>query len=222
MNTAIGINRLALKSVKGSSLIKQACRSPTMISLRNRSNIRQFSNSTKTFNIASQASTPTSKEAAKKHLQDLKSFKWDEFLSLRKQERRLNMYVSIGTAGLGALAGWGYISQVELDSSLTLFGFDPLLVASVTLLATGSLGYLAGPVLGSAIFKAKNKSILQLYQEKNSIFLKHIIKNRVDASRQSFSNPVPDFYGEKITSLKQYRQWLRDCNAYRRKSSDFL
>jgi hypothetical protein len=53
-------------------------------------------------------------------------------------------------------------------------------------------------------------------------FYKHVAKNRVDAALQSATNPVPDYYGEpygsllaslltarpgeKIGSLKQYRQ----------------
>jgi import inner membrane translocase subunit TIM23 len=49
-------------------------------------------------------------------------------------------------------------------------------------------------------------------------FYAHIVKNRVDPSRQSVSNPVPDYYAEKVGSLKQYRQWLRDQSAFRRKS----
>jgi hypothetical protein len=53
-------------------------------------------------------------------------------------------------------------------------------------------------------------------------FLKHIQKNRVDPSFQSFSNPVPDYYGEKIGSVKQYRQWLKDQRAYNKKREAFL
>jgi len=49
-------------------------------------------------------------------------------------------------------------------------------------------------------------------------FLQHIKKNRVDPSFQSFRNPVPDYYGEKIGSIKQYKQWLKDQRAYNRKS----
>lgn len=53
-------------------------------------------------------------------------------------------------------------------------------------------------------------------------FLQHIKKNRVDPSFQSFSNPVPDYYGEKIGSIQQYKQWLKDQRAYNRKSKNFL
>ena len=132
------------------------------------------------------------------------------------------MVSSIFTACIGASVGLAYVSQLEMDLSFQIYGFDPILVMCVALISCGALGFLSGPLVGSTLFKAKNKGVLKLYEEKNSTFLKHIIKNRVDASRQSFSNPVPDFYGEKITSLKDYKQWLRACNAYRRKTTDFI
>lgn len=89
-------------------------------------------------------------------------------------------------------------------------------------LATTGLGYLFGPILGNLIFKLKNKSQLSLFDSKNKIFLEKIVKYRVDPSFQSFSNPVPDYYGEKINSIKSYKQWLRDNNAYKRKTKEFL
>lgn len=33
---------------------------------------------------------------------------------------------------------------------------------------------------------------------------------------------VPDFYGEKISSVKGYRQWLKDQRAYNKKRSTFV
>jgi import inner membrane translocase subunit TIM23 len=86
-------------------------------------------------------------------------------------------------------------------------------------------------------------------------FHQRIVKNRVDPTAQSATNPVPDFYGtcfsktrthapssyhlyqhhdfissantdstgldstgEKIGSLHQYRQWLRDQSRYKKKA----
>ena len=53
-------------------------------------------------------------------------------------------------------------------------------------------------------------------------FLTRIRKNRVDASSQSMSNPVPDYYGEKIGSVKDYRQWLKDQRAFKLKREKFF
>jgi len=69
---------------------------------------------------------------------------------------------------------------------------------------------------------------MDLIEDKDRQFHQHIKRNRVDPSLQSTTNPVPDFYGtcfssglghyivltcfagEKIGSMKEYRQWLRD------------
>ncbi|ODV96416.1 hypothetical protein PACTADRAFT_49768 [Pachysolen tannophilus NRRL Y-2460] len=147
---------------------------------------------------------------------------WEEFLKLRKQERRINLGSSIFTALFGSTLSWGYISQIEIDPTEMILGFDPFMVMVLGMMSCTGLGYLLGPFVGGGIFNIKNKKILDQYMLKQKSFLNHVIKNRVDASRQSFSNPVPDYYGERIGSLKEYRQWLRDCNAYRKKAQEFL
>jgi len=35
-------------------------------------------------------------------------------------------------------------------------------------------------------------------------------------------NPVPDYYGEKITSVQSYRQWLKDQRAFNKKRKVFV
>lgn len=147
---------------------------------------------------------------------------WTDFFQMRKQQRRINVGSSVFTAFLGCNASWAYLSTMEIDPTQTILGFDPLVVISGALAASGALGYLLGPLIGSQIFHLSNKNKLPGFDAKNKEFLKKIIENRVDASSQSFSNPVPDYYGEKIGSIGEYRQWMRDCHAYRRKAREFL
>ena len=82
--------------------------------------------------------------------------------------------------------------------------------------------WLVGPTLGSALWAARHSAKLPAIREKDADFYEHIKRMRVDPSRQSVQNPVPDFYGEKIGSLKQYRQWLRDQATFRRKAAHGL
>jgi len=49
-------------------------------------------------------------------------------------------------------------------------------------------------------------------------FHKHIVKYRVDPTRNSGRNVVPDYYGEKIKSVSDYRKWLRKQQNFRRKA----
>ncbi|SCU87575.1 LADA_0E04830g1_1 [Lachancea dasiensis] len=149
-------------------------------------------------------------------------FTWTDFFQLRKQERRINLGSSVVTALLTSNASWAYLSTMEIDPMQTIMGFDPLVVVSAGLLASGAFGYLLGPIFGTTVFKMRQKSNLADYNKKTKDFLRHVIDNRVDSSSQSFSNPVPDYYGEKIGSVSEYRQWLRDCHAFRRKAKEFL
>ncbi|CAE6512367.1 unnamed protein product [Rhizoctonia solani] len=63
-----------------------------------------------------------------------------------------------------------------------------------------------------------HRQILPRIEARDAQFYQHIVKNRVDPSRQTATNPVPDFYGEKIGSLRDYRQWLRDQARYQKKA----
>jgi mitochondrial import inner membrane translocase subunit TIM23 len=53
--------------------------------------------------------------------------------------------------------------------------------------------------------------------QKEKQFYERIKRHRVDPSTNSFQNPVPDYYGEKIGSVTGYRHWLKDQRAYNRK-----
>ncbi len=53
--------------------------------------------------------------------------------------------------------------------------------------------------------------------QKEREFYQRIKRYRSDPAGQSMNNPVPDYYGEKITSVKDYRRWLKDQRAFRRK-----
>ena len=58
--------------------------------------------------------------------------------------------------------------------------------------------------------------------QKDRDFYERIKRHRVDPSSQSYSNPVPDYYGEKIGSVKEFRNWMKDQRAYNKKRQNFL
>lgn len=63
---------------------------------------------------------------------------------------------------------------------------------------------------------------LYIALQKDRDFYERIKRHRVDPSSQSYSNPVPDYYGEKIGSVKEFRNWMKDQRAYNKKRQSFL
>ncbi|TGJ86291.1 hypothetical protein E0Z10_g2468 [Xylaria hypoxylon] len=100
---------------------------------------------------------------------------------------------------------------------------DPVFSLGIITLSFAGLGWLAGPSLGSAIFYTIKRGVKRPMGLKESEFFNRIKKNRVDPSNSSLSgNAVPDFYGEKISSVAGYRQWLKDQRAFNKKRTSFV
>jgi import inner membrane translocase subunit TIM23 len=58
--------------------------------------------------------------------------------------------------------------------------------------------------------------------QKETEFFHRIKKHRVDPTSSSLGNPVPDYYGEKIGSVTDYRRWLKDQRAFNLKRDRLL
>lgn len=54
-------------------------------------------------------------------------------------------------------------------------------------------GWLSGPILGNAVWRATHRSVRKEMERMDAVFLRHIRERRVDPSRQSVNNPVPDY-----------------------------
>lgn len=57
-------------------------------------------------------------------------------------------------------------------------------------------GYVVGPSMGSAMWRIMNRKAVAQIDALDREFYRHVANNRVDASLQSATNPVPDYYGE--------------------------
>lgn len=88
-----------------------------------------------------------------------------------------------------------------------------MLVYGLATLSCAGLGYLVGPVVGAQCWRLTHRRSLALIEARDREFHRHVVRHRVDPSAQSATNPVPDFYGEKIGSLRDYRQVSRLCCA---------
>lgn len=171
------------------------------------------------------------------------SLTWNRFLALRKQRRRISLVASILCAGAGAAIGITVLSTSEFD--VMQFGIDPTFVIGGAFIGSALLGWLAGPAFGNAAFNLRYRAIrgqiarvriafilleigsrngkanlMELQKEKE--FYERIKKFRVDPTSSSMQNPVPDYYGEKIGSVTDYRRWLKDQRAFNLKRGKML
>lgn len=145
---------------------------------------------------------------------------WNRFLALRKTRRRISLLSSVLAAIASTAGGTYFVLSMNLDSvGATTFGLDPLIVMGLSVIGTGCVGWLLGPALGDAVFRLSYRRIGNQIAEKEKAFLHRIKTFRVDPAQSSYTNPVPDFYGEKIGSVADYRRWLKDQRAYNLKTS---
>lgn len=124
---------------------------------------------------------------------------------------------------IGGSAGALLLVNMDMDWLLTKVPMDPFFALGIMTLSFAGLGWLAGPSLGSALFYTFKRGVKKPMAVKESEFFARIKKNRVDPSNSSLSgNAVPDFYGEKISSVAGYRQWLKDQRAFNKKRTSFV
>ncbi|OTA98499.1 hypothetical protein M426DRAFT_40087, partial [Hypoxylon sp. CI-4A] len=143
---------------------------------------------------------------------------WNSFFTLRKTRRRFQLGSSILTMAIGGTAGAILLVNMDMEWLLTKVPMDPFFALGIMTLGFAGLGWLAGPSLGSALFYTFKRGVKKPMAIKESEFFARIKKNRVDPSNSSLSgNAVPDFYGEKISSVAGYRQWLKDQRAFNKK-----
>ncbi|KAI2638215.1 Pam17-domain-containing protein [Xylaria nigripes] len=148
---------------------------------------------------------------------------WNSFFQLRKTRRRLQLASSIVTMTIGGTAGAVLLVNMNMDWLLSKIPMDPFFALGIITLSCAGLGWLAGPSVGAALFYSFKRGVKRPMAIKESEFFNRIKKNRVDPSNSSLSgNAVPDFYGEKISSVAGYRQWLKDQRAFNKKRTSFV
>ncbi|KLO14912.1 mitochondrial import protein Pam17 [Schizopora paradoxa] len=163
-------------------------------------------------------SSPAPSAATAPSKQSVGTLTWPDYLAIRGQKRKWEMAATIPSIFIGFGAGAAYFGSRDIDATKPIFGFDPLYVYGFATMACGGLGYLIGPTIGSSFWRITHRRTMNLIEAKDREFHRRIVKNRVDPTAQSATNPVPDYYGERIGSLRQYRQWLRDQAKYKRKA----
>ncbi|KAB5580115.1 mitochondrial import protein Pam17-domain-containing protein [Coniochaeta sp. 2T2.1] len=147
---------------------------------------------------------------------------WNTFFRLRKTRRRWQLLFSVSSSLAAGTAGALVLTTGAADALVSQVPLDPMITLGLMVFASAALGWLAGPSLGSQVFYAINRRYKNQMTVKEVQFFARVKKNRVDPSNSSAGNPVPDFYGEKISSVAGYRQWLKDQRAFNKKRTTFV
>ncbi|KAF9906419.1 TIM23 complex component [Linnemannia zychae] len=146
---------------------------------------------------------------------------WNTYFALRKTRRNYERAFMVPSALVSLLGAGYYFAQKDFDPT-PIFGMDQVIVYGIGTVAAGLVGLAMGPVIGNTVFRAANSRAKPLVDRMDTEFLKHIARNRADPSANSISNPIPDYYGEKIKSVSEYRSWLRKQREFRRKSQFYV
>jgi len=120
------------------------------------------------------------------------------------------------------MGGAQAIAVSDMDSLVAQIPLDPFITLGLLTFTCGGLGWLLGPIVGTGVFNLANAKHRGEMILKEKEFYDRVKKYRVDPSASSMANPVPDYYGEKISSVAGYRQWLKDQRAFNKKRQTFL
>ncbi|KAF8949424.1 TIM23 complex component [Haplosporangium gracile] len=171
-----------------------------------------------TSSPAKNAQANSSKAAGE---QQRETMDWNTYFALRKTRRNYERAFMVPSALVSLLGGGYYFAQRDFDPT-PIFGMDQVIVYGIGTVAAGLVGLAMGPVIGNSVFRAANSRAKPLVDRMDTEFLKHIARNRADPAANSISNPIPDYYGEKIKSVSEYRSWLRKQREFRRKSTFYV
>ncbi|KAH8827525.1 mitochondrial import protein Pam17-domain-containing protein [Flagelloscypha sp. PMI_526] len=163
---------------------------------------------------------------------------WPEYLAIRKKRRLWQTVATVPAAVAGLMGGALYFGSLETDPTKMIWGIDPFFFYGFCTVGTMGLGAVIGPSIGNGLWRLSHRRLGKLIDARDRDFFLRIQRNRVDASLQSPTKPIPDYYGtpltfslqpslhltgslwsgEKIGSIKDYRQWLRDQRKYRKRA----
>ncbi|KAG0208712.1 TIM23 complex component [Mortierella sp. GBA30] len=167
------------------------------------------------------AQTSSSAKAVQQQTQQQETMDWNTYFALRKTRRNYERVFMVPCAAFGLLGAGYYFAQQDFDPT-PIFGMDQVVVYAAGTIAAGIIGLATGPVVGNMVFRTVNSRAKPLVDRMDKEFFKHIVKNRADPTANSVRNPIPDYYGEKIKSVSEYRAWLRKQREYRRKAQFYV
>ncbi len=126
------------------------------------------STSTTSSNYPTTPSAPVSEPtpAAAPPASQTSTLSWNEYLSLRRSRRRYNLVSSISTSACTTAAGLTALNQ-NFEYVGSLVGLDPIFTLGIATVSSAGIGWLSGPILGSAMFNMLHRRVRKDMEEVN-------------------------------------------------------
>ncbi|KAF9550542.1 TIM23 complex component [Mortierella hygrophila] len=156
------------------------------------------------------------------HLVERKSMDWNSYFALRGTRRLYERVFMVPSTLLGLLGGGYYFAHRDFDPTMSIFGLDQVVVYGLGAVGVGLVGSSVGSIVGNMIFRAVHANARPLLDKMDREFFNRIVLNRANPTGNPLTHPIPDFYGEKIKSVHDYRTWLRKQREYHRKAMYFV
>jgi import inner membrane translocase subunit TIM23 len=141
---------------------------------------------------------------------------WTDFFQLRKSKKtweRVGGFLS-GTTGLIG-GSWYFFTVAEFDPTQPLLGLpDPTIAYVLGALSVSAIATATGLLGSGALWRLTHRKSLAALDLREKEFFHRLTKYRPKelkflAVPGSGEVTLPDYYGEKIHSVKDYRSWIR-------------
>ncbi|TPX35484.1 hypothetical protein SmJEL517_g02097 [Synchytrium microbalum] len=202
-------------------------RNPRSISLLSTCNRVICSNTTQRHQPYASASNPTSTaaeaSATSSTIPSSKALRsgitWTQYFTMRHQRKTYERTGGILGATVGFLGGTFYFGAVaDFDPTTPIMGIDPAIAFTLGAMGVAGGALVAGILGGGSLWRLMHGKVINAIDARDKEFFDRVKRYRSDASKSSPQNQIPDYYGEKIKSLSEYRQWLRKQRQFRRKA----
>jgi import inner membrane translocase subunit TIM23 len=143
---------------------------------------------------------------------------WTRFFQLRRAQKTTEQVLMV-CLGVGGLMGGSYYfgAVADFDPIQPVFGvMDPHIAYGGASLLVGAVAAATGSIGGSHVWRlAQSKSLLKALDAREKEFFQRIQRHRPKEIKTSLQNPLPDYYGENIRSVGDYRRWIKKQRQWR-------
>ncbi|TPX51390.1 hypothetical protein SeMB42_g00488 [Synchytrium endobioticum] len=144
---------------------------------------------------------------------------WSQYFALRHQRTTFERSGAILGGIFGLCGGSYYFGAVaDFDPTTPIFGIDPAIAFTLGAAGVSAGCIVAGIVTGGAVWRVLKRDVVRLVDARDKEFFERVSKYRSDASKSSPQNQIPDYYGEKIKSIQEYRLWLKKQRIFQKKA----